>query len=896
MVNSNKVLTVSYGTFSCTLEGFDDSFGMMKAIAEYFRDLAADDRYFGAEPPTPDAEMLARIAEREIERRVDARLEKGSIVLRPSLTGDAAAPAAAPAPAPVSDTAVSQAALAGAAALAAARAEAQPAPQAAAVQPAPEPVAEDVAEVEPETAEEAEAGMDLSAYIDTAEDEDAGDETEAVDLDEDDYLAVGEDLAEEDHLDEVQDIEELTAPDPATIIAAPASDSVLAKLQRIRAVVSHSAEAEQQDTDYDEDYEHDAFLDDDVPQELIASHQAAEAEEEDAPLAFSQEATASDAIAEAELDEAEGRAPTEDGSDDAVAAILRDFNAKEEAYEEEAKFKAAIESYAKRDVVAEEDDLWDEDDEDDEEDWDEEAEAAEEDWDEDEELAELDALSELDGEEDMSDAPASEDFARPQPARVTKISRAAFDTAVARGAIQEVEDEEDEAPEPAPLSELSTLNEADEDALARELAALEAEIAAEEAELAELDAEDWDEEELDDEWDDEDLDDAAEAEDDLENLSDLEEADEDDEDGWDDEDLAEDEDDWQDDSLPAAAETEAQWDDDLDEDEDEDEEDVRPAAAGRAAPAPTADADEWDDYDEEDAEEDRKWAEAEARIKAEQAARNAEDAAREAEEAAQSKRDEMEATIERLARESVRKTVKLTSPARVMLTENTVEEDVNSVSRLMDQTNSELREPEGNRRRSAIAHLRAAVAATRADRILGRRRDEEKEKAAYQEALQEAVRPRRPAAGESRSERPRAAPLQLVAEQRVDEAKPAATRPAVAAQPVRPRRIGAEAAARPEDDEDTGFADFAEKMGATSLPDLLEAAAAYMSFVEGRDQFSRPQLMTKVRQAESGESSREDRLRSFGQLLREGKIQKTRGGRFTASEDIGFRPGDRAAG
>jgi len=163
-----------------------------------------------------------------------------------------------------------------------------------------------------------------------------------------------------------------------------------------------------------------------------------------------------------------------------------------------------------------------------------------------------------------------------------------------------------------------------------------------------------------------------------------------------------------------------------------------------------------------------------------------------------------------------------------------------TMSHILDLTDQELNEPEGNRRRNAIAQLKAAVAATEAARQLGDKGDNDHAaEDAFRGDLNEAVRPTRPAATEdaarparssrpeapaTRTERPRPAPLKLVASQRVDAAKAAAPEA-----PVQPRRV---ASAAPEVTPATAsnFAEFAEEMGASSLADLLEAAAAYTAF------------------------------------------------------------------
>lgn len=657
MVQNNKVLTVSYGTFSCTLEGFEDSFDTMKAIAEYFRDLAADDRYFGAEPPQPDAEMLARIAEKEIARQVEARQGDTGIILRaadaqaaaPAVAAAAAAPVAAEPVAPVQVEAETPAPVQ------------EPVQDPVQEEEQPEPVvtpdvvAEDIEEAAPvaEDAPEADAedidylsDMDFKEALLAVEqdidalDADAEDPAAELDVIADDLAADEQDAAPV----EAEAVEEVAVEDEADIV--PAADSIAAKLQRIRAVVSRRVPAGQ-DTEYSEDEHAETF-------------------------AASGTAALEDAIAE-EMDEEDVQAPVAQDEDSLFGDIQETVAVDDEA---------------------------------------------------DELMNILDS-----GPEGAAAKP------RRVRARVVKVKRRDLDAAVSAGDLEPVE-------EVAPVT-ASSLSDEDEADLLRELAEVEAEFAEPET--------------------------YSEAP--------------------------------QDDSVQDEAFLEE------------------------------------DDYEDDDVFVEPKPAQSTA--------------------------------------------------------------DEEDVSRLMAAADEKLDDPETSSNRETYSHLRAAVAAAEAERSAGGTVGTHPEADPYREDLASVVRPRRPTT-HMRGERsprpgakPRPAPLKLVAEQRVDREAPA---PAASEGPIRPRRVVSMDAETPAPETGGGFAAYAAEQGAIELHELLEAAASYLSFVEGHEQFSRPQLMNKVRQLGSAEFNREDGLRSFGLLLREGKIEKAGNGRFIASGDIGFQPDSRAAG
>ena len=815
MIGANKILTVSYGTFSCTLEGFDEPFSTMKAIAEYFRDLAAEDRYFGAEPPTPDAEMLHRIAEREIHRRVEARISQNGVVLRPEgLAAEEPAPVPAAAPRPV----VAEA-------------------------PAPQPVA------------------------------------------------------------------------PAPVQAAPAAparpgieDSIAAKLRRIRAVVAEAQAnpvaaaaveaayeeeepasglngyAEPMDDDFGFVLDMDAGPDIDlaVPQRLTAADESAGIEEP-AVAEQPEEPMAETAAAEpGEFDDAEATQAEPAGEAGEIAVAADDFG---DGFEED------------------------------------EAETA---------LATHETTGEAEAEAEPAE-PETADF-----------DMADFDMAELLRAAAPAEPVPAEAEAPEPVAGDLSATPAESLALPPlVLSAAEAVAAPDDVTVA-VEADDEDESAWED-WQSE----ADEAEEDGAEAGEMAELAPAEENAYDDEDEF---DDLRADAT-AGDEAEAEVDDSAWAVSDDDagaEEDLRAvltdeagedsiaaaqsgADADAIAAAPEQAGETAYDEDEGDiaaAPEPRSsLASLLARAKARVLHARAEDtghahpaaetpAAPEAEEDDSAILAGIEAAMDS-ANAPAPQAEDTRSPEAAELSRSAAEarallqaqaEDGGEVERLMEEANTKIEGAENRRRFSAISHLKAAVAATVADRLL-KPKDAPAEPAEphtsdlerYRDDLSHAVRPRRPEVEPTRTTlRPaavnRPAPLVLVSEQRVDRSLEADDQSV-----VRPRRVSTGNVALSDDDaegpdleplspeEARSFTEFAERLGARSLPELLEAAAVYTATIEGMADFSRPHLLRQVNAAsDSDDYSREDYLRSFGTLLRQGKIQKVQRGRFSVTEASTF--------
>ncbi|MFS4580472.1 chemotaxis protein CheA [Phaeobacter sp. C3_T13_0] len=748
MVQNNKVLTVSYGTFSCTLEGFDDSFGTMKAIAEYFRDLASDDRYFGAEPPQPDAEMLARIAQREVARQVEARTSSEGIHLRAATLP---VPAAETPPQPVDDVPQPQTAEPVFVAEppvtpSAVPAEPQDAISEAAETAAPKPVAS-VAKVQVKPTEQAPPPAAPSAPA-----------AEAV---------AAEPVAEPE----------------STASADGSAESIAAKLRRIREVVAKTPTDEFNEDQHADQVREEAVKD--ITNALSADHDADHIDINE--------------YVEGDLDDA-----IESDRDEEIANALSHLDLGTATAETEAPVvpnapEGAVEFFSESNTQGDEDvastDLEDE------------ADSDLNDGDQNDIATEqtIAAAPETDTPPaaQQPDTAQTDTPKRTKRSRIVRVTRRELDAATATGELQEVADAEENAPVPG--TDPVTLQEPE---MQQEEAAIPAPKPQPDSSLS--------------------------PDDEAELLAEL-----------------------------AAVEADLLGTDHIEDTPEDAAEDL------------VADGED-EDATLEDAAIDTTAVHAPIQSPAEDIQANA--------------------TISTPAEAAAAVAVQ---PSAKRGATSTADSDI---ARLMASADERLEDPENTTSRETYSQLRAVMAAASSERGAGGALENKDEAQVYRDDLASVVRPRRPEsrpeARDTDDQRPakpsrRPAPLKLVQEQRIDDsaASPAA--------PVRPRRVSAavltEDATRDIGSEG-GFAAYAEKTGAVELAELLEAAAAYMSFVEGRDHFSRPQLMNKVRDVDGTEFNREDGLRSFGQLLRDGKIERADNGRFTASGQIGFKPGNRAAG
>ncbi len=151
--------------------------------------------------------------------------------------------------------------------------------------------------------------------------------------------------------------------------------------------------------------------------------------------------------------------------------------------------------------------------------------------------------------------------------------------------------------------------------------------------------------------------------------------------------------------------------------------------------------------------------------------------------------------------------------------------------------------------------------------------EEPEEIEAEVELMEEQVAEEEPAVEEAAEPMPTKAEAEAEAEAAEPDAEVASTEPAE------------------ETDSQTGasFGDFAAQHNAKALPELLEAAVAFAQQQSDVDEALRPQVMKLVAEHLGGSYERDEAMRVFGTLLREGRIEKLPKGRFTVPANSALR-------
>lgn len=641
MNRASKILTVSYGTFSCTLEGFDDTLGTMKAIAEYFRDLSAKDRYFGAEPPALDPEALANVASRSANLQVEAKVSDSGVHLTPGKPVDSGKQGATEMPAP--------------------------------------PVKDDA------PAQEKQEDVQSTLVVPSSEYDDAQDEAL---------------------------VKSVPAPENPVLkqeTSEPGTESIAAKLRRIRAVVAAKQATSSTSSIFAEDFqpEPDSGQKDDAADEedepAITEPQNRIAAEQQAASTVEQE-TATEETPQ----DVSGSEPEED--DMSVTLPDVDFPLEDDFDLDDEELSVAN----ILDVVEDED--------------------------------EEETASGQDGDETapVEDTP-NETAAAPQEEKpvVRPVHPVVHPVRPAKDRQPEQQDSKPENADQAPVD-------------------------------------------------------------------------------------------------PALV---------------PDTETVLNAVKGILGKTSLSEDDETELFTQL------------ASIEVEETS------------------SRVSVSLDR----GIGAALRADRASRVINTEGGGEDEV-ALERLLEETNAKLDTSESHRRRSAISHLRAAVAATFADKKLdlGDADGAGDGAEAYRSALADVVQPKT-ANSYVEPDDSGVAPLVLATDQRVDVENIAKDGLALVDNPVddRDRLIA----------DNTSFAEFVSEVGATELPDLMEAAAAYAAYIEGRPHFARPQIIRQVAEFTGKDSfNREEGLRSFGQLLRQGKIVKIRRGQFGIADNTRFKPSTPMAG